>query len=223
MRINRRNLIIGSIASTAIGSSFQASALEECPAAGLPAGLCSALIDPSRFESQQVADTQKRSQWCWAACISMICKFHGYGLPQESIVTQMYGSIVDMPADDRLLTSAVNREWSVEGGKRIRISARTFSPALGTADVLNATVVDDLKNDRPMINGSGTHATVTARVDYRPNSNGQPQVFRVHVIDPWPSATNNSQRARFLDANEMKPLQLGGSLRYLASVKIEEI
>lgn len=220
MLLDRRAVLLGCATSLALGRSMRAGALEMCPADGLPPGTCSAFIDPARFQSQAAARMQEESQWCWAACISMVCRFHGFDLSQESIVRQMYGSVVNMPADDRVLTAAINRRWTTTDGRNIDITASTFSPALGTSDVMNSTVVDDLRNNRPLINGSRNHATVTARVDYTRTNMGNPEVFKVHVIDPWPGATNNQQRARFLEQDEMTPVQLGGQLRYVASVRV---
>lgn len=222
MSIDRRDVIAGLIAWPAINNPLTAFGLEQCPAGDFLPGTCSALIDPTKFQAQHVADTQKESQWCWAACISMVCRFHGYDLSQESIVKQMYGKIVDMPADDKLLTDAVNREWTSKDNRKFRIASHIFDPILGMADVQNDTIVDDLRNERPLICGSKGHATVVARVDYVHNPKGQPLVLRVHVIDPWPGATNNEQLARFLDDNEAKSMTMGGGLRFLASIKISD-
>ncbi|MGX5774868.1 papain-like cysteine protease family protein [Methylorubrum zatmanii] len=176
------------------------------------------MIDPARFGG--VPAPQAMSQWCWAACISMICRWYGYPMRQDRIVNDVYGGVVDMPAADGNLTSALNHTWTADDGRRFRISAETFSPALGTANVSNERVIDDLSNDRPLLNGSGTHATVVARVDYVQSAGQPPRVMRVHVIDPWPGAAPGPQMARFLDASEMTPIQHGGSLRYLASITV---
>ena len=132
----------------------------------------------------------------------------------------MYGGIVNMPAADEKLTSALNHDWVADDGRHFKISADTFSPVLHTASVSNARVIEDLSNDRPLLNGSGSHATVVARVDYVTQP-GQPvKVLRVHVIDPWPGAAPPPQMARFLDMAEMTSVFLGGSHRYLASIKL---
>ncbi|MGN8097253.1 papain-like cysteine protease family protein [Methylobacterium sp. 22177] len=218
MMLHRRQLI-GAAASTLVSlKSRSASALQTCSSAGLPPGGCSALIDPTRFNG--VPSQQEQSQWCWAACISMICRWYGYHMAQSRIVNEMYGGVVNMPAADELLTSALNHDWTADDGRKFKISADTFSPSLGTASVSNERVIEDLTHDRPLLNGSRTHATVVARVDYLSRPGQPPQVMRVHVIDPWPGAAPGPQMARFLENDEMTPLQSGGSLRYLASIKI---
>lgn len=219
--IARRSVLKGSAAAVVLGPASPVSALEQCPAPGLPPGICSVMLDPARFAAVAAPRRQEQSQWCWAACIEMICRWHGYPLSQRSIVERVFGGIVNMPGDDRVLTSSLNSAWTDDNGRPFRISAEVFSPALGLAQVLNDRVVEDLQNDRPMLNGSRSHATVVARVDYTPAQAGaQPTVHRVHVIDPWPGGAQPPQYARFLDPDEIVSALAGGSLRYLASVRI---
>lgn len=219
--ISRRRIIVaGASAGILSGVGRHAAALEQCPAPGMPPGTCSAMLDPNRFIAQETAKLQKQSQWCWAACISMVCNWHRFPLSQESIVKRVYGGLVNMPGDDRVLTSALNNVWEADDKRRFRITANVFSPHLGANDVSNLRVVNDLKDERPLINGSGTHATVVARVDYTVGIGGQPHVGRVHVIDPFPGQAAPPLHARFLSQAEMTPIQFGGSLRYLASISI---
>lgn len=150
----------------------------------------------------------------------MVCRWYGINLSQKSIVERVYGGIVNMPADDRVLTEALNSTWTSDDGQRFDIRARVFSPQLGQGDVNNATVVDDLIGEHPLINGSRGHATLVARVDYQPTPWNVPRIFRVHVIDPWPGAAPPPYYARFLTHDEMVPVQFGGSLRYLASIRV---
>lgn len=213
--IGRRTLLLGGIAAS-VRPSGVSNATEQCSA-----NACSAMLDPAHFLQVATPSQQLMSQWCWAACIEMICKFNGVRLSQQSIVNRIYGGIQNLPADDRVLTSALNAQWVSDDGVPFKISAKVFSPALGLADVSNQRVVDDLKAERPLLNGSGSHATIVARVDYIMSSAGQPQIERVHVIDPYPGAAPPPLFARFLTQQEMTPASLGGSLRYLASVTIE--
>jgi hypothetical protein len=150
----------------------------------------------------------------------MVCRWYGIRLSQESIVQRVYGGITDMPASDSVLTRALNSIWVSDDNQRFKIIANVFDPALGRADVSNQIVINDLANERPLINGSRGHATVVARVDYQIAPNGNPVVVRVHVIDPWPGAAPPPKYARFLDQDEMSPEGSGGSLRYIASIRI---
>ena len=198
-----------------------ANALQLCPANDLPPGTCSAMLDPGRFRGFAVPSLQRNSQWCWAACIEMVCRWYGISISQQSIVAQVYGGVQNMPADDGTLTKALNSNWTADDGSHFKISSFVFSPALHRSDVSNDRVIDDLTNDYPLINGSRSHATVVARVDYQRTPDGTPLVGRVHVIDPWPGAAGPPYFARFLAPDEMRPASLpGGSLRYLASIRI---
>jgi hypothetical protein len=177
------------------------------------------MIDPQKFIAQRTYQNQPpNSQWCWAACVSMICRWHGYEISQPRIVQQMYGSVVNMPADDRLLTQALNRSWTADNGRPFKTSAKVFSPMLGQSNVDNNLVISDLKNDQPLICGARSHATVVARVDYF--SGQPPRVGQVHVVDPYPGAAAPPFYARFLAPDEMTPMNFGGQLRYLASIRV---
>jgi hypothetical protein len=204
-----------------LAATSPANALRLCPAPDLPPDFCSAMLDPYRFARTATPSLQRNSQWCWAACIEMVCRWHGVQLSQESIVNRIYGGMANMPANDQQLTSALNDVWEADDGSRIRISASVFSAAMNLAGVSNERVIADLSAGRPLINGSRTHATVVARVDYLPRQ--RPDIRRVHVIDPWPGAASPPQYARFLEADEMTAVQHGGSLRYLASVSLHEL
>lgn len=216
--IDRRLFVGGALTAISAARISPAIALQTCSPPGLPPGVCSAMIDPAKF--QGVPAPQEKTQWCWAACISMVCRWYGYPMKQDRIVNEIYGGTVNMPANDENLTKALNHTWTADDGRKFKISAETFSPALGTASISNERIIDDLSNDRPLINGSRTHATVVARVDYIKAAGQPPQVLRAHVIDPWPGAAPGPQMARFLEMDEMTAVQLGGSLRYLASIKI---
>lgn len=213
----RRELMLGAGAALAI--SNPALALEECPAQGMPPETCSAMLDPDRFLGIGVPALQKESQWCWAACIEMICRWHGVALSQESIVERVYGGLVNWPGDDRVLTSSLNSDWVSDDGTPFTIRANVFSSALDLADVSNQLVIDDLRNEQPLLVGARSHATVAARVDYINDAAGL-QIGRVHVIDPLPGAAQPPFFARILDPDEMTPVESGGSLRYLASIRI---
>jgi hypothetical protein len=225
MVISRRRLLAGSAAMGVIGVRG-AKALEQCPALDVSvAGACSAMLDPQKFAERinPREALQRESQWCWAASISMVCHWYGYPLSQESIVKRVYNGLVNMPGDDKVLTSALNSVWESDDHRRFRISASVFSPALNKNDVSNQQAIDALINEKPLINGSRSHATMVARIDFKP-SGGQPEVLRVHVIDPFPGVAPPPQLARFLDRDEKIPItESGGSLRYLASITVTSV
>jgi hypothetical protein len=215
--ISKRKFLTGIAALSMPMRSLSVQAAQSCAVPGMPPGTCSAWVD--NFVSQQ---GQENSQWCWAASISMICKYHGFNLSQKSIVQDVYGGPVNMPGDDHVLQKELNKIWTDDDGRKFAVSARIFSPALGTFDLANTAVVNELKNNRPLLNGSKSHATVTVRVDYI-DTGADPMVQRVHVIDPWPDAAPKPQMARLLAPDEMLALPKGGSLRFLASINMNPI
>jgi hypothetical protein len=214
---SRRAFLTGFTAAAAA----PAHAYQLCPAPGLLPKTCSAMIDLQRYHSQETYKGQERSEWCWAASVSMICKFHGFNLSQPRIVQQMHGSLINKPGDDKLLTNALNRVWDDDDGQPLRTSAVVFSPMLDKFDVDNRRVLDDLKNDFPLLCGARKHATVVARADYYDGPDGRPLVFQVHVIDPYPGAAKPPLYARLLDHDETVPVTIGGELRYLASIRVQ--
>ena len=97
-------------------------------------------------------------------------------------------------------------------GQPLRAGAIVFSPILDKFDVDNRRVLDDLKNDFPLLCGARKHATVVARADYYDGPDGRPLVFQVHVIDPYPGAAKSPLFARLLEHDETVPVTIGGEL-----------
>jgi hypothetical protein len=217
--LSRRAVLLGFAAMAA--ASQPAFGLQLCPAPGLLPKTCSVMIDLQRYYSQETFARQLQSEWCWAACVSMICRYHGFRLSQQRIVQQMHGELINKPGDDRLLTDALNRIWEDDDGKPLRTTSRVFSPILDKFNVDNRLVIEDLKNDFPLLCGARKHATVVARADYYDGPDGFPLVFQVHVIDPYPGAGQPPLYARILQHDETVPVTIGGELRYLASIRVE--
>ncbi|PLP56178.1 hypothetical protein CYK37_27025 [Mesorhizobium loti] len=218
--VSRRTFLAGltGAALTDLANLENARALTACPYSTPPGG-CSALIDPQRFLRDNISQRQRQNQWCWAACVSMICNWHGHPMSQASIVNGVYGGLVNLPGDDRVLTRTLNHTWTDDNGGSFTISANTFSPMMGTANVTNQQIIDDLDHDYPLLIGARSHATVLARVDYLAQNSG-PQIFQAHVIDPWPGAAQPPYYARFLAPDELVPATTGGSLRFIASIRV---
>jgi Papain-like cysteine protease AvrRpt2 len=216
--ITRRAALCGLTGSLFGATTYSASALEQCPAEGMPSETCTVLIDRQRFLQIATPAQQQNSEWCWAACIQMLCRWYGIRISQESIVRNVYGELVNAPADDITLTRALNSSWRSDDNQLFKMTSKIFSPALERADVNNKMIIEDLANEHPLIMAARSHAMLVARVDYKPGR--FPVVYWIHVIDPWPGAAPPPKYARLLDRDEMAPAQVGGSLRYIASVRI---
>ena len=144
-------------------------AIQNC-SAGIPSGVLSF-----------VAARQQNTQWCWAACIQMMFRMYGYDLPQQILVQQTWGNIVNMPAYPNQILAALNRTYVDRSGKRFT--------ARGDALTVNvATAIQDLSNRSPLIVGTLGHATVLTALNYTQSNIGELQVTSAIVRDPWPQS-----------------------------------
>ncbi|WP_375177277.1 papain-like cysteine protease family protein [Marinobacter mobilis] len=126
-----------------------------------------------------VAARQQNSQWCWAACIQMVFRVYGYDLPQEQLVAQTWGRLVNMPAYPGQIMQALNRSYIGRSGRRFRASGDVLSVNVNTA-------IADLSNRSPLIVGALGHATVLTGLSYTESNIGERQVSSAIVRDPWP-------------------------------------
>ena len=176
--------------------------------------LCTSQVNFERFAYTSYT-TQWQSEWCWAACISMIFKYYGHPISQDKIVRSVYGAAYNRPAGAGwVMAKELNRDWVDDNGKpfKSRLTAVIDIDA-GVFGLNNAGMIYELDQNRPMLIASGTHAMVATAMQYFPAS-----VVSVGVFDPWPT----SGGARRLSTQEMIPItQPGGMLRFAAAVKVE--
>lgn len=123
--------------------------------------------------------SQDLNQWCWAACIEMVFRFHGYEVPQEQIVEETWGDIVNMPAYPEQILDNLNRPW-------IAADRRRFTVEGDTRTANQYTAAQDLANNMPLIIGTMGHAMVLTSLMYVRDSTGNGEVTGVVVRDPWP-------------------------------------
>jgi hypothetical protein len=162
------------------------------------------------------ADSQYQSEWCWAACISMIFKYYGHPVAQQRIVSEVYGQPANMPAGSgRVVAQQLNRTWVDDLGRRFSsrvTSAYDYDAGVGGMD--NAWMINELRNNRPFVMAARTHAMVVTKIVYDTGRAGI-AVKQVGIVDPWPGIG-----LRSLYQDEMVPVGLGGSLRFAASVTV---
>ncbi len=125
----------------------------------------------------QSALPQYQSQWCWAACISMIFDYYERPVRQERVVQETFGRIVDMPANPLQILTAVNRDWRDEHGKPFR----GFAQALPIDPVIAARY---LRDEQPLIIGSLGHATVLTALTWAEDTAGRQELTGMVVRDP---------------------------------------
>lgn len=134
-----------------------------------------------------VTAVQEQSQWCWAACISMVFGYYGHPVSQQRIVDEAYGGLVNMPAAPWTMLGTLNRDWVDDDGDEFRSMS---SP--GTTNVVAAA--QDLAANQPLIIGTQGHAVVLTALEYAASyvpTQWGPQLGPVVITsaivrDPWP-------------------------------------
>jgi hypothetical protein len=145
--------------------------------------VCRAEVRFDRF--QQTYQPQYLSQWCWAACISMLFDYYGHPVAQQRIVSEVYGRIVDLPAGSGFVVAQeLNRRWRDDRGRPFR--SRLLAVFDVDANVMvmdNRQIVSALGNEEPLIIGTRSHAVVMTAVDFVPTPM-EPTILQVGVFDP---------------------------------------
>jgi hypothetical protein len=184
MRFYPRSIV--GILVVLISASIIAQGKAQCgPPIGPAQRRCVAEIPRNKFAPS--AAQQQMSQWCWAASISMIFRYYGHPLEQATIVSSNYGLPVNLPSGNgQRISMNLNRSW-VDDRRQAFTSHLTaaFDGLDGYNSMDNATLVNELDAERPMLVASGTHAMVATSITYIANP-GPPIIERIGVYDPWP-------------------------------------
>lgn len=122
---------------------------------------------------------QHMNQWCWAASLETVLRYHGRPMRQERIVAENMGGIVNLPADPWTYVAALNRSYVDDNGVPFRISGDVY-----TANPV--TAAQDLAAGLPLIIGTMGHAMVLTAVSYTRDMYGNGQIRQAMVRDPWP-------------------------------------
>lgn len=213
--INRRRLLAGAmlLPFTRIGT---AEARVGCQPT--PMGVrCRAEVNFPSVAAKY--DPQFQSQWCWAACISMLFKFYGHPVSQERIVREAYGAPVNLPAGAGfVIAQQLNRRWTDDRGKEFSSTLRAaFDADARVAAITDAQIIQALQSENPLIAGVRSHAVLLTLVDFMQTPMG-PSVIGAGAFDPWPSVG-----PRRFAMDELVPVFRGGSLRFLAQAKVESL
>lgn len=177
--------------------------------------LCVSEVDFAEF-SQQVYQNQNQSQWCWAASVAMIFDYQGHPVDQARIVSEVYGSPVNMPAQAGIvIAKQLNRSWVDDFGATFTSNlTAAFDADYGYNGITNAQIVAELDGGNPLVIGARAHAMVLTAIQYYRTPQG-PYIVGGGVFDPWPGVG-----PRGLAPDELTPVQQGGSLRFLAAVSV---
>jgi hypothetical protein len=164
----------------------------------------------------QTYQAQQMSQWCWAASIANIFRYYKHPVSQAEIVQRVYGTTVNLPAfTGSVIAQQVNRVWRDNNGQRFRAKlTAAYDFDAHVFAINNQFMVSELANGRPFLVANTHHCMVATAVDYTPF-----RVVGVGVFDPWPT----SDGARPLSVPEMMQMNLGGQLRFLATLTVTDV
>lgn len=126
-----------------------------------------------------VTAQQEDSQWCWAACIEMVFRYYGYRVRQQRIVSDTWGSLVNMPGRPDQILANLNRPWIDDRKRKFAVMGDAYS-----ANPL--TAANDLSDNMPLIIGTHSHAVVLTAMRLARNVQGRLSVLAAMVRDPWP-------------------------------------
>jgi hypothetical protein len=169
-------------------------------------------------DAMQVAASQKMSQWCWAASVSMAFHLVSHPVSQDRIVRETYGRIDNFPAlNGAIIAKNLNRQWCDDDGHPFTVNlTHVFDADAGVAALPNASIIDSLAHDTPLIVGTIHHAMLLTAIEWAETPIG-PSVTSVGVFDPWPGIG-----FRGLRPAEFTPVQLHGQLRFVASFSLRD-
>jgi hypothetical protein len=206
--LKRRSFLVGSILAAPTLLSKAALPNNSCGPMG-----CTAQVPFLQFQAHY--ETQYQSEWCWAACISMVFGCYGHPVSQQRIVTEAYGAPYNIPAGSGfVIAGALNRSWTDDNGRRFSSYLQAaFDVQAGVNAINSAIIVNALENGDPLIVGARGHAMVLTEVIYVPTPAG-PSILSVGVFDPFPG-----RGARNLLPDEMIPAP-SGSLMFLALTNV---
>ena len=173
--MNRRAFLT-SVAAVAVSPAFTAFARVACGPFYNGVQACEAGIQSSLLA---VSAVQRMPEWCWAACIETVFAYYGHRVPQEQIVRETWGQIVNLPGQPEQIIRDLNRDWTDVNGETFSVSGDVFSANPITA-------AQDLSEDMPLIIGTMGHAMVLSSLTYLRNAYGQGEVKAAVVRDPWP-------------------------------------
>jgi hypothetical protein len=138
-------------------------------------GISSDSLDAIRQE-------QVGRNWCWAACIQMVLRAHGFDRSQTEIVQRTFGDARDQGATDTDIKNNLEG-WELRRDGQAFVldcEVRVGPPRLGY-------LIDQLKLARPLIiayrHAGGSHAVVITAVKYR-KVNNVAELTGIMVRDP---------------------------------------
>ena len=159
---------------------------------GLSDALVETLADP-KFSGRQKLD-----QWCWAACVQMLCACHGIHYDQIDVVRVAKGGLRNEGGNLLDFFTALSVEGVQDNGQPIQLNAKVTDEA---KDLLN-----DLKKNHPAIltldmdEGKG-HAVLLTGIRIFPTENGLPDFPKQFLSsETLGRSTNPGRNSQFVNS-----------------------
>ncbi len=172
----------------------QKGSSEKSAGGEITVGLKSEIMDGIRQE-------QVGENWCWAACIQMVLRAHGFDRSQDEIVRRTLGATLDQGATRTQIAENL-ADWDFEcSGQRyvLKVDDVPGPPPL-------IFMKDQLLLGRPLIIGytqpqvNFGHAVVITAITYRLDADGEPRLTNVTVRDPSGAFSANRGKRRLSPA-----------------------
>lgn len=186
MKARQSGAIAAAVLAGWLGWANCASSATTCEPTA-QAGVERCVTGLSSAAAAAMAQTQRASQWCWAASISMVLRTWGVDVPQEQIVRQHFGAAADLGAEGAAIAQLLNRTWRDRAGRAVSVSADSLPPWRARMGLAAPEILQDLEQERPAILVLPRHAVVLVQLEYeRPTGNpsGVVKLLDAQVLDP---------------------------------------
>lgn len=151
---------------------------------------CNLVLDPKDISvsAKAAANPQQQANWCWLASIEMAFRYHGYAVPQQKLLDQLWGSIEDMPGRPEQIIGATNRVYVDDNAKRFRAESAESASWYAAAGSLAQNIPVLVGYNQP---GGTGHMTMVVGIQVQALYNNANQIIDTRISDvllwdPWP-------------------------------------
>jgi hypothetical protein len=134
---------------------------------------------------------QECAEWCWAACVEAVFRFHGHPVAQPRIVEKVFNSGICRAAIGPQIVEAIDGTWTDDRDNDFDAECEVLWDAqfqFGRPDAV-VQAARELEAGNPLILGAMGHATLLTAMTY--SGNGiLVQLNELIVRDPWPGNPN---------------------------------
>jgi hypothetical protein len=171
----------------------------------LGANYFSAGIPSQEFEFYAAAEysgKQRQANWCWAACVQMVLNYHGLYVVQEQVVQKIYGTLVDQPAGQQQIMTALSGWAPNYQGRISQIYCQSGFTSIN--EITNNLaykwpLIVGLKNPQ----GGVGHAYVLTAIYYSTDMYNNTLPDKVVLRDPWPGSPSRQEMSWYEFSNRV--------------------